>query len=96
MIDNNDERIPFDEEGLHNMLDALNSFGDAASSNDEDDDDELYRVLYLKMFNGISLIRDNTDTYEQTVDALKILQCKAEEYYISRGQPDREPDDNQP
>jgi len=41
-----------------------------------------FQTLYLGLFNGISLIIENTFTYEQSIDALKQLQGKAEDYYI--------------
>jgi len=48
-------------------------------------DDEInYKRLYYGLFNGISLILENTGTYSQAVEALKDLQCKAEEAYISQ------------
>jgi len=82
MIDKDDEQIPFDEEYFHNVLDAINSLDDAAPSDEEAD----YRTIYFKLYNGISLILENTHTYEQTTGALKVLQCKAEDFYISQGE----------
>jgi hypothetical protein len=45
-----------------------------------------YKPLYLGIFNGISLILENTATYEQTIAALKHLQCKAENAFIEQGE----------
>jgi len=41
-----------------------------------------FKALYFGLFNGISLIIENTSTYEQAIEALKHLQNKAEDYYI--------------
>jgi len=41
-----------------------------------------FKTLYFGLFNGISLIIENTSTYEQSIEALKQLQRKAEDYYI--------------
>ncbi|MCL2408281.1 MAG: hypothetical protein FWC96_01510 [Oscillospiraceae bacterium] len=41
-----------------------------------------FKTLYFGLFNGISLIIENTFTYEQSIDALKQLQRKAKDYYI--------------
>ena len=41
-----------------------------------------FRALYFGLFNGISLIIENTSTYEESIEALKQLQSKAEDYYI--------------
>ncbi|MCL2409328.1 MAG: hypothetical protein FWC96_06905 [Oscillospiraceae bacterium] len=41
-----------------------------------------FKKLYLGLFNGISLVIENTFTYEQSIEALKQLQRKAEDYYI--------------
>jgi len=43
-----------------------------------------YKPFYYGFFNGISLIIENTTTYEQTIEALKHLQCKAEDYFIEQ------------
>jgi len=45
-------------------------------------EDADFKVLYFGLFNGISLIIENTSTYEQSIEALKQLQRKAEDYYI--------------
>jgi len=42
-----------------------------------------YKRVYYKLFNGISGIIENTHTYGQTIQALKYLQCLAEDLYIS-------------
>ncbi|MCL2401746.1 MAG: hypothetical protein FWC90_03775 [Oscillospiraceae bacterium] len=42
-----------------------------------------FKTLYLGLFNGISLIIENTFTYEQSIEALKQLQSKVEDYYVS-------------
>jgi len=55
---------------------------DRETAGDEGTD---YKPLYYGLFNGISLILENTATYEQTVTALKYLQCKAEDAYIEQG-----------
>jgi len=49
------------------------------------DDEADYKPLYYGIFNGISLVIENTHTYEQTIEALKELQRKAEDYYLSQG-----------
>jgi hypothetical protein len=41
-----------------------------------------YKPLYYGLFNGISAIIENALTYEQTIEALKQLQLKAEDFYI--------------
>ena len=41
-----------------------------------------FKTLYFGLFNGISLIIENTFTYEQSIEALKQLQSKAEDYYV--------------
>jgi len=79
MIDKDDENISFDEEEFHNALDELSSLEDATLT----DEEAVYRTLCFKLFSGIHLIRKNTHTYEQAIDALKVLQCKAEDFYIS-------------
>jgi hypothetical protein len=43
-----------------------------------------YNPLYYGLFNGISLTIENTHTYEQTIAALKQLQCMAEDAYINQ------------
>jgi len=82
MIDNNDE---IKDEGFDNTLDnpILQAFFalDEATPGDEGVD---YRRLYYDLFRGISLIIEHTTTYEQTIEALKVLQCKAEDFYISQ------------
>lgn len=45
-----------------------------------------YKSVYYKLFNGISGIIENTHTHDQTIQALKYLQCLAEDFYISRGE----------
>jgi len=56
---------------------------DAETSGDDGID---YRHLYLGLFNGISLVIENAKSYQEVIDALKELQCKAEDYYISQPQ----------
>ena len=41
-----------------------------------------YKTLYYGMFNGVTSILRNAVTYEQTIAALKQLQCEAEDFYI--------------
>ena len=80
------ENMPREQEGeivrnfllnglVSNALFAL----DAQTPGDRGTD---YKPLYYGLFNGISLIMENTHTYEDTIEALKQLQCKAEDYYI--------------
>ena len=85
MIDKNDEKIPLENEDIDSALNdpifqALLAL-DKAALGDEGAD---YKTLYYGLFRGISLIIENTATYEQTIDALKVLQCKAEDFYISQ------------
>jgi hypothetical protein len=64
------------------ILKAFNALDKETPSDTEID----YKPLYYGLFNGISAILENTTTYEQTVAALKYLQCKAEEAYIEQGE----------
>jgi len=73
-----DENVSKEENILDNILSKLIS----QTLSDEGAD---YKTLYCDLFRGISLIIESTNTYEQTIDALKVLQCKAEEFYISQG-----------
>ena len=43
-----------------------------------------YKPLYYGLFNGITAILEHAATYEQTVAALKQLQCEAENAYIEQ------------
>jgi len=81
MINKNEGQIPFDDDGIDNILQAILSLGKTLPGDGGTD----YKALYYGIFSGISLIIENTTTYEQTIDALKVLQCKAEDFYISQG-----------
>ena len=49
-------------------------------------DEELsYKKLYFGLFNGINLIIEKNSSRKQTIEALKQLQCKAEEFYVNSG-----------
>jgi len=50
------------------------------------DQGENYKRSYYGLFNGISAVIENTQTYEETVKALKHLQCIAEEFHIIGGE----------
>lgn len=54
---------------------------DEQTQSDEGTD---YKPLYYGLFNGISLIIENTTTFEHTIAALKHLQELAEEAYITQ------------
>ena len=47
-----------------------------------------YKTLYFKLFNGISLIIENTHAHEDTIEALKQLQCMSEDLYIELAEND--------
>ena len=86
MIDKNNEKIPIEDEDTDNdpinpIFQILHAI-DKATQSDEGTD---YKPLYYDLYRGITLIIENTDTYEQTIAALKVLQCKAEDFYISQG-----------
>ena len=65
---------------IERISQALFAIDSATPSDDEID----YKTLYNGIFNGISLILENTHTYAAMSEALKQLQCKAEEFYISQ------------
>ena len=48
-----------------------------------DDGKTDYKKLYYGLFNGINLIIENTCSHDQTIEALKHLLNKAEDYYLS-------------
>ena len=50
------------------------------------DQGEDYKESYYKLFNGISAVIENTHTHEQSINALKHLQCLVEEFHIARGE----------
>ena len=81
------EDIPIDVAVSNNVLTgriARTLFAlDHATPSDEGAD---YKPLYYGLFNGISLILENTNTYDQTVAALKQLQCEAEDAYIDQSE----------
>lgn len=84
MINKNNETTPIEDNDFalnDPVLQAIFAL-DKVTSSDEGED---YKTLYYGLFRGISLIIENTNTYEQTVEALKVLQYKAEDYYISQG-----------
>jgi hypothetical protein len=45
-----------------------------------------YKHLYYGIFNGLTTILRNATTYEQAMDAIKQLQCEAEDAYIEQGE----------
>jgi len=86
MIEKDYEKIPLEDEDTENdpinpIFQALLAL-DKATPSDEGTD---YKPLYYDLYRGITLIIEHTDTYEQTIEALKVLQCKAEDFYISQG-----------
>ena len=64
------------------LAEILRSLSEPNGSGDTEID---YTSLYHGLFNGISLILDNTTTYEQTTAALKQLLLMAEEAYLRQG-----------
>ena len=58
----------------------------ALDANTETDQGENYKRSYYGLFNGISAVIENTQTYEETMKALKYLQCMAEEFHIAGGE----------
>ena len=52
------------------------------------DEGEDYKASYYKFFNGISAVIENMQhaTNEQTIEALKYLQCCMEDFHIVRGE----------
>jgi hypothetical protein len=48
----------------------------------QSDDGMNYKPLYFGLYNGISEIINNAFSYEQVIESLKHLQCKAEDFYI--------------
>ena len=74
-----DESIESDE-----LYDIFMQFIHAVRDGSSDEDTD-YKSQYYGLFNGISLIIENTNTYTQTIAALKHLQRMAEEAYINQG-----------
>jgi hypothetical protein len=74
-----------EEANVHNSLTGIISGAlfalDKQTPNDEGTN---YKPLYYGLFNGITDIVRNAATYEQTIAALKQLQCMAEEAYIGQ------------
>jgi len=58
----------------------------AIDAETESDNKIDYKVLYYKLFNGISLIIENTRGHEESIAALKKLQCMTEELYLEIGE----------
>lgn len=50
----------------------------------QSDEGTNYKPLYYGMFNGVTSILRNAKTYEETMGALKQLQCLAEDFYIEQ------------
>ncbi|MCL2342868.1 MAG: hypothetical protein FWC62_03090 [Firmicutes bacterium] len=73
------EQVLMKEEVLAGLISKAFFAIDRETPSDEGTD---YKSLYYGLFNGISLVLEHTSTYEQTVAALKYLQCKAEDAYI--------------
>jgi hypothetical protein len=73
-----EKNIPMDE-AAENLVSQVLFILDKETPGDDDTD---YKPLYYGLFNGISLILENTDSYDQTVAALKHLQWRAEDAYI--------------
>jgi hypothetical protein len=81
----NSDRISNEEAFIQNALTGLIS--QALFTIDREtpsDADTNYKTLYYGLFNGISLIIENANSQEQTIAALKHLQCKAEDAYIGQ------------
>lgn len=80
------ENVSVDETILSNTLTEIIS--QALFTLDEETPSDAgtdYKPLYYGLFNGISLILENTTTYAQTIAALKHLQRNAEEAFVSQG-----------
>lgn len=77
--------LPTEEAIAQNIITGLVSRAlfalDQQTQSDEGTD---YKPLYYGLFNGITSIVRNADTYEQTIAALKHLQCFAEDAYIEQ------------
>jgi len=58
----------------------------ALDAKTETDKGESYKRSYYGLFNGITAILENSQTYEEAMKALKHLQCLAEEFHITSGE----------
>jgi hypothetical protein len=78
--------LPTEEAIANNIATGLISGAlfmlDKQTPSDEETD---YKPLYYGMFNGVTTILRTATTYEQTIAALKQLQCEAENCYIEMG-----------
>jgi hypothetical protein len=81
--------LPTEDAVAQNIVTSLVSRAlfvlDKQTPGDEDTD---YKPLYYGLFNGITTILENAQTYEQAVAALKQLQCEAEDAYIGESDAD--------
>ena len=68
--------------GLWKMIDDIMNTFFALDRETPGDEDADYKKLYFGLFNGISLVIENTRTHKQAVEALKQLQCMAEDFYV--------------
>ena len=70
-----------------NIATALISNAILAMENQTPSDEGInYKPLYYGLFNGITDIIREADTYEEAVNALKQLQCAAEEFFAALGE----------
>ena len=79
------ENVPMEDAIRQNILTGLITGALFAIDRETPSDANTnYKPLYYGLFNGISLIIENTDSQEQTIAALKQLQCQAEDAYIGQ------------
>ena len=75
--------FPKEEAVAHNVLTGIISHTLFVLDKQTPDDKATnYKPLYYGLFNGITTIIRDATTYEQAMDALKQLQCEAEDAYI--------------
>jgi hypothetical protein len=77
-----DSHIETDADGREAVSDTAHWLFFVLDQETPRDDDTDYKPLYYGLYNGISLIIDNTHAYNQTIAALKELQWRAEDAYI--------------
>ena len=77
--------LPTEEAIAHNILNGLVSRSlFMLDMKTESDTNTNYKPLYYGLFNCVTTILRNATTYEQTVAALKLLQCEAEDAFIEQ------------